>query len=111
MKWVSQHIFSSGSRQEVDSNWYPESEEPIKSREKHYCVVHTNQERICTNSCTNRYYLFSSAQTLKCNKCLSGEGWDECMEEEVTCYLGFDRSADLLEESSLNGVKTKKLNT
>ena len=33
MKWVS-HFFSPGSRQEVNSTWYPEIEEPIKSREK-----------------------------------------------------------------------------
>ena len=33
MKWVSRAIFSTGSRQEVNSTWYPEIEEPIKSRE------------------------------------------------------------------------------
>ena len=39
MKWVSRDIFSPGSRQEVNSTWYPEIEEPIKSREKHYSLV------------------------------------------------------------------------
>ena len=40
MNWVSRDIFlSSGSRQEVNSTWYPEIEEPIKSREKHYSLV------------------------------------------------------------------------
>ena len=39
MKWVSRDIFSAGSRQEVNSTWYPEIEEPIKSREKHYSLV------------------------------------------------------------------------
>ena len=40
MKWVSRGIFFfSGSRQEVNSTWYPEIEEPIKSREKHYSLV------------------------------------------------------------------------
>ena len=39
MKWVSRAIFSTGSRQEVNSTWYPEIEEPIKSREKHYSLV------------------------------------------------------------------------
>ena len=33
------HFFSPGSRQEVNSIWYPEIEEPIKSREKHYSLV------------------------------------------------------------------------
>ena len=32
------HFFS-GSRQEVNITWYPEIEEPIKSREKHYSLV------------------------------------------------------------------------
>ena len=31
--------FLSGNRQEVNSTWYPEIEEPIKSREKHYSLV------------------------------------------------------------------------
>ena len=39
MNWVSRDIFSAGSRQEVNSTWYPEIEEPIKSREKHYLLV------------------------------------------------------------------------
>ena len=39
MKWVSRAIFSAGSRQEVNSTWYSEIEEPIKSREKHYSLV------------------------------------------------------------------------
>ena len=39
MKWVSRAIFSSRSRQEVNSTWYSEIEEPIKSREKHYSHV------------------------------------------------------------------------
>ena len=39
MKWVSRAIFSAGSRQEVNSTWYPEIEEPIKSHEKHYSLV------------------------------------------------------------------------
>ena len=39
MKWVSRDIFLPGSRQEVNSTWYPEIEEPIKSREKHYSLV------------------------------------------------------------------------
>ena len=40
MKWVSRDIFFSlGSRQEVNSTRYPEIEEPIKSREKHYSLV------------------------------------------------------------------------
>ena len=32
-------FFSPGSRQEVNSTWYPEIEEPIKSREKHYSLL------------------------------------------------------------------------
>ena len=32
-------MFSSGSRQEVNITWYPEIEEPIKSREKRYSLV------------------------------------------------------------------------
>ena len=32
-------IFFSGNRQEVNSTWYPQIEEPIKSREKHYSLV------------------------------------------------------------------------
>ena len=36
---LARHFFSSGSRQEVNSTWYPEIEEPIKSREKHYSLV------------------------------------------------------------------------
>ena len=39
MNWVSRAIFSSGSRQEVNSTCYPEMEEPTKSREKHYSLV------------------------------------------------------------------------
>ena len=39
MKWVSHYIFSSGSRQEVNITWYPEIDEPIKSRGKHYSLV------------------------------------------------------------------------
>ena len=39
MKWVSRDIFLPGSRQEVNSTWYLEIEEPIKSREKHYSLV------------------------------------------------------------------------
>ena len=39
MKWVSRAIFSSRSREEVNITWYPEIEEPIKSREKHYSLV------------------------------------------------------------------------
>ena len=40
MKRVSHDIFfSPGSRQEVNSTWYPEIEEPIKSHEKHYSLV------------------------------------------------------------------------
>ena len=37
-------IMFSGSRREVNSTWYSEIEEPIKSREKHFfsCVVYTN---------------------------------------------------------------------
>ena len=35
----SRAIFFSGNRQEVNSTWYPEIEEPIKSREKHYSLV------------------------------------------------------------------------
>ena len=31
----ARHFFFSGNRQEVNSTWYPEIEEPIKSREKH----------------------------------------------------------------------------
>ena len=31
--------FLSGNRQEVNSTWYPEIEERIKSREKHYSLV------------------------------------------------------------------------
>ena len=31
--------FFSGNRQEVNSNWYPEIGEPIKSRGKHYSLV------------------------------------------------------------------------
>ena len=34
----ARHFFS-GNRQEVNSTWYPEIEEPIKSREKHYSLV------------------------------------------------------------------------
>ena len=33
MKWVSRDIFFTRNRQEVNSTWYPEIEEPIKSRE------------------------------------------------------------------------------
>ena len=36
---LTQHFFSPGSRQEVNSTWYPEIEEPIKSCEKHYSLV------------------------------------------------------------------------
>ena len=36
---LARHFFSPGSRQEVNSTWYPEIEEPIKSREKHYSLV------------------------------------------------------------------------
>ena len=32
-------FFSPGSRQDVNSTWYPEIEEPSKSREKHYSLV------------------------------------------------------------------------
>ena len=32
-------FFFSGNREEVNSTWYPEIEEPIKSREKHYSLV------------------------------------------------------------------------
>ena len=32
------HFFS-GNRQEVNSTWFPEIEEPIKSHEKHYSLV------------------------------------------------------------------------
>ena len=32
-------MFFSGNRQEVNSTWYPQIEEPIKSREKHYSLV------------------------------------------------------------------------
>ena len=39
MKWGSHTIFFSGNRQEVNSTWYPEIEELIKSREKHYSLV------------------------------------------------------------------------
>ena len=39
MKWVLRAILSAGSCQEVNSTWYPEIEEPIKSREKHYSTV------------------------------------------------------------------------
>ena len=38
-KMGSRAIFFSGNRQEVNSTWYPEIEEPIKSREKHYSLV------------------------------------------------------------------------
>ena len=39
IKWGSRAILFSGNRQEVNSTWYPEIEEPIKSREKHYSLV------------------------------------------------------------------------
>ena len=39
MKWVLRDAFSPGSHQEVNSTWYPEIEEPIKSCEKHYSLV------------------------------------------------------------------------
>ena len=47
-------FFFSGSRQEVNSTWYPEIEEPIKSHEKHYSlvlyiliyVIHSPEEQI-----------------------------------------------------------------
>ena len=39
MKWVSRAIFFIGSRQEVNITWYPEIEEPMKLREKHYSLV------------------------------------------------------------------------
>ena len=39
MKWVSPAIFFSGNRQEVNSTWFPEIGEPIKSREKQYSLV------------------------------------------------------------------------
>ena len=35
----SRATFFSGNRQEVNSTWYPEIEEPIKWREKHYSLV------------------------------------------------------------------------
>ena len=35
-RWL---FFSPGSRQEVNSTWYPEIEEPIKLCEKHYSLV------------------------------------------------------------------------
>ena len=34
----TRHFFS-GNRQEVNSTWFPEIEEPIKSHEKHYSLV------------------------------------------------------------------------
>ena len=36
---LARHFFSPGSRQEVNSTWYPEIAEPIKSHEKHYSLV------------------------------------------------------------------------
>ena len=39
IKWGSRSIFLSGNHREVNSTWYPEIEEPIKSREKHYSLV------------------------------------------------------------------------
>ena len=39
IKWGSRAIFFSGNCQEVNSTWYPEIEEPIKSRKKHYSLV------------------------------------------------------------------------
>ena len=36
---LASHCFFSGCRQEVNSTWYSEIEEPIKSREKHYSLV------------------------------------------------------------------------
>ena len=36
---LARHFLSPGGRQEVNSTWYPEIEEPIESREKHYSLV------------------------------------------------------------------------
>ena len=35
----ARHFFPFRSREEVNIAWYPEIEEPIKSREKHYSLV------------------------------------------------------------------------
>ena len=39
MKWFRTTFFSSGGRQETNITWYSEIEEPIKLREKYYCLV------------------------------------------------------------------------
>ena len=40
MKWVSRTFFSAASHQEVNSTWYPEIEEPIKSLENCSLVLY-----------------------------------------------------------------------
>ena len=39
MKWVSRAIFFLRKPPGGEYTWYPEIEEPIKSREKHYSLV------------------------------------------------------------------------
>ena len=76
---LARHCFSPGSRQEVNSTWYPEIEEPIKSREKHYSLVlyiltgnNSREYTTQVNSTFRALWLIPQSRNIKCYSPLGG---------------------------------------